>query len=233
MISRKFFLTAAVVILAPAALAAPQGVSTTRLGNGAVLAVKTDVHARQHKLDAPLYAPAGTDFDNFDTHYPNATFTPWEGYILCGAEQVDAYCNATATQMAIAFTTLPTGSQYSKGIDVALEVVDGSGGATLALYNDGGGVPGTALAGSSQHVSASTPFGTLGAIVQAPFPKRVTLANSTQYWVVVTPDSDSTVAWDDEDTDYTDTFLVASQSGAGGWANEEVNNFVPAVDAVK
>jgi len=223
----------AAAVCASAAFAGQQNISTTRLQNGALFATKLMADADERNAGGRVYTPAGTDSDNFNTKYPKATYTPWDAYILCGADQADDYCNDSATQMAMAFTTLPTGSQFSKGLDLALEVVDGSGGATVAIYNDNGGIPGTALAGSTQHVTATTAWGTLGPILQAAYAKRVAFANSTQYWVVVTPDADSTIAWDIEDTDYTDSFLSAFQSGTNAWGSDDLTAYVPAFDVVK
>jgi hypothetical protein len=231
MISRTLLLASGAVLCASAALAASVSLNITHMPNGAILATRVDI-GQQQKQAERIHTPQGTDFDNFDTKYAKAPYTPWNGYFLCGASEA-SNCGGNSNQMAMAFTALPTGSQYAKGLQLALSVVSGSGGATVALYNDGGGIPGTVVSGSSEHVAASTPFGTLGPILHATYQHHVPLANSTQYWVVVTPDSDSAVAWDIEDTDYTDTFLAAAQAGSGAWENSSLSPYVPAFDVVK
>jgi hypothetical protein len=231
MISRTLLLALAAMLGASTALAAPSGFNITRMPNGAILATRISL-AQQQKQPQRIRTPSGTDFDNFDTQYVNAPYTPWNGYFLCGASDADN-CGGNSNQLAMAFTTRPTGSQYAKGLDLALSVLSGSGGATVAIYNDDGGVPGTALSATSEHVTASTAFGTLGPILQTAYTHNVKLANSTQYWVVVTPDSDSAVAWDIEDTDYTDFYLAAAQTGTGAWEDSYLSAYVPAFDVVK
>jgi hypothetical protein len=230
MISRAFLMASAVILFASAAPGAQVPLSVSHMPNGAILASRIETGQQQHAKRVRL--PQGTDFDNFDIKYSQAPYTPWNGYLLCGAGDAGD-CGGAATEMAMAFTTLPTGSQYAKGLDVALSVVSGTGGATVAIYSDNGGAPGSALAGSSQHVTAVTPFGTLGPILQAVYQKHVALANSTQYWMVVTPDSGAALAWDIEDTDYTDSFLAAAQAGSGAWEPSSLSAYVPAFDIVK
>jgi hypothetical protein len=227
MFKRVLLTSAAVVLAGTAAIAAPSGVILKRLDNGGLLGINLNaMHSMPNR--APLHTPSKPDFSNLDLTYPNGTYIPWEAYILCGASTPTCN-NGPASQWAMGFS----GATKAAGIDVALELVSGTGGVTIALYNDSGfGYPGTAIASTVQHVTVSQSWGTMGPTVNTTF-SPVKLNASNTYWVVVTPDTDSGIAWDLEDTDFVSSYLVAIQSGTGSWGTGEFSGFVPAAEVIK
>jgi hypothetical protein len=227
---RKALLSSAALLLASsAAFAQPKNVTTVDI-NGAKLSMITGVS--QGKQQASKVRYPGAIYSNLDTKYANGTFIPWQAYIFCGP--TTSFCNNQVTNFAYPFTTGAASGQKVKGFDVALELASGTGGVTVCLESDSGGVPsGTCTTGTSVHFAASsmTGWGTFGPTLNGTFPSQ-NLSSSTQYWFVAVADTGTAVAADLEDTDFVNPGNFGEQI-SGNWYNFSTAGQLPAFAAIK
>lgn len=159
---------------------------------GALLAQNrnTDSHPKQpsNKLIAPYVdtdtglVPIFSNLGPTTTNLYNATF----GYCVTGNSQFS--CGSTEQWMAQPFT--PRANSHVETIAASLQYLGGTNKVVLALYNDVGGAPGTALA--SQEVGNVPAAGTCCRMVGVNFgAPGVAVTGGTQYWVVASADDTS------------------------------------------
>ncbi|HEY3639236.1 MAG TPA: hypothetical protein VGK90_13900, partial [Rhizomicrobium sp.] len=181
---RKMLLSSAALVLAGSSAFASPKVTTVDI-NGAKLSMITELG---HSTQQPRLHVPGATFNNLDLKYPNGTFIPWQAYLFCGS--TDADCTGPVN-FAYPFTTSGAPGQKVKGFDLALEVASGTGGVTICLETDSGGVPsGTCVAGTSTYVPNQSllGWGTFGPTVDVTF-KSKSLTSATQYWAVAVADA--------------------------------------------
>jgi hypothetical protein len=192
----------------------------------------TKISAPKH--DVTPHNFVAYDAGNFDTKYADGEFTPWYGYVLCGAGVSNSHCNNLS--FAFSFTTgataaLAKAGGYQVGLMAPASICSASS-ATVALYTNSGSVPGTVVPGTSNDLTVTTAFGTYGAPINKTFKKAVQLLTSTEYWLVVSPDAGKCIAWGSEDTDYVDSYSAAVLSGAT-WFSTSFTSIVPAFGVVR
>jgi hypothetical protein len=128
--------------------------------------------------------------------YPNATyFSIWGNTVAQGGANFPFQ-----TWVAVAFT--PAADATVTRIEVSAgRQGGGNAGFELSLYNDVGGVPGTAI--KSAHISTLFPYGQCCGFATANDPAGIPVTAGTQYWVVVsTTAQDSDIyAWAFNSTD--------------------------------
>jgi hypothetical protein len=228
---RKALLSSAALLLVSLSAFAQTRTVTTVDINGAKLSMITG--ASQGKQQASRIRTPGADFTNLDTKYPNGTYIPWDAYIFCGSA-VGVYCTNGQVSFAYPFTTAAASGQKVKGFDVALELVSGTGGVTLCLESDSGGVPsGTCTAGTNVYFpnTSLAGWGTLVPPLNGTFHSQ-NLSSSTQYWIVAVADASTAIAADVEDTDFVDPGNFGEQQG-GIWYNFSTSAYLPAFDIIK
>jgi hypothetical protein len=213
MLRQAFFLSTALISAGTAvAMAAPpfhpavhvpKGVVVSTNGPGAPIAINLNY------LSAPghvaLRAPNdGAPIINFFSKMPNAPFVSWSGQ-LAGCAFGGCY------QDAIAFT--PAISTTSKKVTLGLMAWSANSytyQADVSIYNDAGGVPGSALA--TKTVTAAPKFGPCCTLITARL--EVPLTAGTQYWIVVGPhtSTDATI-WAAQAVDYVNQYKLATNDG--------------------
>jgi hypothetical protein len=106
---------------------------------------------------------------------------------------------------------------------------------TVAIYNDGGGFPGTSLGGGTTNVTAI--FGTCCTTTATTITPNVVLTSGTQYWVVATTidtgagaNPTFTGVWSASNLGNLDGNNVGGNEAAGTWFGFSAN--VPAVEVM-
>jgi hypothetical protein len=237
--NRTILLSTTALLFGATAAFAHTDVTPVKTQNGLVLSMTTKMSAPQKVLHPDMFA--AYDLGNLNTKYVDGEFTPWEGYIMCGASATGATCNKIS--FAFPFTSGATVALAKlAGYQIAMEAPSsatcGAGttpGFNVALYNDAAGLPGTAVAGSSASLTAATAWGTYGPTVNKTLKKVLQLTVNTPYWMVVSPASKtSCTAWDVEDTDYVHSQAAAiGSTAATGWGTSSFTAFVPAFGVVR
>jgi hypothetical protein len=149
-----------------------------------------------------LPAMAGTAYDNLGSPPSYQTGSGWT--IGGSSSQVGLVEDAQL------FTSLVSGNVNE--IDVALGWVNGTNGATVSLWTDSGGAPGTEL--FSAAVSNQPQFGTTGSIITSVAVSGVSLTSGDNYFVVIEGDSTTWDAWNLNDTGAVGQL---DQNSGSGW----------------
>jgi hypothetical protein len=218
---RTAILSSVALMLAGSAASASPGNVITFDVHGVKVSILTDVARGQQQ--PRVRVPGAVEFNNLNLKYPNATFIPWQAFVF-----------GDANDFAAAFTTSTDSSQRLGGYNVALQLVTGPGGVTVCLEDDNSGVPsGNCVAGTSAYFSnAALPlWGFLSPTLNVTFPTQH-LAPSTQYWVVATPDPDTLIAWDNEDTDFVNPYTFGQEFN-GAWSSFNGVSYVPALEIIR
>ena len=130
-----------------------------------------------------LPAMAGTAYDNMGSPPSYQCCTGWT---VGGASS-----QVGLVEDAELFTSLVSGNVNE--IDVALGWVNGQNGATVSLWTDSGGAPGTEL--FSAAVSNQPTFGSTGSIITSVAVSGVSITAGDNYFVVIEGDSTTWDAW--------------------------------------
>jgi hypothetical protein len=153
---------------------------------------------------APSRAGLVTIFDNLGTAYPKGTYWCCEGASITGPK---ASPFLPEYWLAVAFT--PTADHTVTQLEVAIGLFRGKDELFLSLYNDGGGLPGTAI---KTWLKTGLPrFGTCCTIVTKTDAYGIPVTAGTQYWIVVGTkgeNADTFADWNVEDIDQEDTYTV-------------------------
>lgn len=200
MIARPGLGLAAVLLCAMAA--GPVAAATPDRGT-------SPLHAPAAKpISAPAVAPAGTVaiFSNIGRKYPNSLYFCCDGYGITGKDNI--YGDRMLWR-AEAFT--PAANHVVKRIEVGLGAVSGSTTVVIGLYDDAGGVPGTAL--KTWRVQNVPLAFTCCTLVEARSKTGIAVTGGQQYWVAVqtdNSDSDGAFTWVYNTTDQLETVPSAS-----------------------
>lgn len=136
--------------------------------------------------------------------YDNSSRYPLGVYWCCNGWTVSGSGSPTNTTYAEATPFTPSSNATVEKIAVAVGYVSGTNEVTISLNVDNGSLPGSSLA--SANVSNLPPFASCCQFEVANFATGVPVTAGTQYWVVVqttTPTSDTSAAWNDNDTNQT------------------------------
>jgi hypothetical protein len=153
-----------------------------------------------------IFSNLGSSTDAYDAN---------NGYYVSGINNV-----VTAQKQDIALPFTPKANSTVVTAKLALQYAgSGYNGATVAIYSDNGGLPGSALANATRDPKN---FGAFGSgcckLAVVWFPAGVKLTGGTQYWLVATTDKksmDSLNVWDFVWNDAVVPF--AFQQDDGGW----------------
>jgi hypothetical protein len=208
MFSRKLLVSSALVFAGAAAIVAAQNDIVLR-GNGTTVWGK---HARMTVVTEPAPSFTTTNindsglvtiFSNLAAKYPKGEYWCCSGYNVMGPAQGEQW-------MAAAFT--PGADHTVTRIEVAVGYSQGrTNGVVLSLNRDSNGVPGKAL--KTWNVSGLPRFGTCCALVVRSDRSGIPVNAGTQYWIVLSTnsnESDTVDAWNVDDTDQVDPATVAS-----------------------
>jgi len=139
--------------------------------------------ARNDAEDAGLTKIA----DNI-TRYKDSPYWGWYGYTSYGPQADGA--NGTEQWLASAFT--PTANHVATKVEIPAEYYSGTDAFDLSIYNDAGGVPGTAL--HTWHIT-NLPHAVCCSVVGGSYENGIPLTGGQQYWVVLgTSTKDPTAA---------------------------------------
>ena len=153
------------------------------------------------------------------------------GYFVSG---LDNSLNGQKQDIAIPFT--PKANSTIVQVKLPLQYYGyGYNGATVAIYSDASGLPGTALAGATRDPKNFQDFGNgCCDLAIAWFENGVKVTGGTQYWIVGTTDKksmDSVNTWDFVYNDAAGTF--AFQQDDGGWILlTQGNGYAPPAGAI-
>ncbi|HEY3639237.1 MAG TPA: hypothetical protein VGK90_13905 [Rhizomicrobium sp.] len=218
---RKAILSSVALVLASStAFALPKNVISFDLHG---VKVSVLMGASRGTQQAPLHVPGGPTFNDLDLKYPNGTYIPFVGFTF-----------GSSNNFGSAFTTGAGTGQKIAGFDVALELVSGTGGVTVCLEADTGGVPsGTCMDGTSAYFpnGSLAPWGTLAPTLNVTFP-TIKLPSSTQYWIVAAADPDTDIAWNNQDTDFVNQYTFG-EVFSGTWASFNGTGYVPALEVIR
>jgi len=148
-------------------------------------------------------ARAGVFFDDFGAGY---AYDCCSGWTVSGAGSDEG----AEVESGSLFTALISGTVSQ--IDLALSFGSGDGGATVSLWTDSGGLPGSQL--GSWGVTATEKFGNCCAVVTIPGLAAPSLTAGQSYFLVAIADDTSSEAWNWNTTGATG---VLAQEGGGGW----------------
>lgn len=133
----------------------------------------------------------------------------------------------TGSTEALAAAFTPSGDYVLTGAEAGLNSSSTGGGVVgFAVYSDDGGLPGTLLAAlqpvtlsanASEFVSTGNPS------------SAIDLLSGDQYWLVLTPGSDTSVNWDPDGTSTVSTAATNDASGASGWKTTSSDNVAFAI----
>ena len=218
------FLTTALAVSGGVAVAAPtfpttlpNGVTISK-GDGGQLIARTNAPTGRATGQQPYSLPGGhSAISSLWSREKNAPYIPFNGtLVICFISQGGA-----CWSQAQAFT--PDVSADTKSVTLPLMAASSSGHYTyqadVSIYTDAEGLPGTALATAT--VSAPAALGDCCSPVKAKL--KVSLTAGTQYWIVVAPHSSTdAVAWAEQDADFVNLGLGATNQG-GGWISFQSN----------
>jgi hypothetical protein len=171
---------------------------------------------------APSRAGLVTIFDNLGKAYPKGTYWCCEGASITGP---NASPLLPEYWLAVAFT--PTADHTVTQLEVAIGLLRGKDELFISLYNDVGGLPGTAI---KTWLKTGLPtFGTCCTIVTKTDPYGIPVSAGTQYWIVVGTkgaNADTFADWNVEDIDQSDAYTVptayyCSADKAGNCGNND------------
>lgn len=146
--------------------------------------------------------------DNFASKYKDGLYFCCEGGTITGPSFAGGY----TYEQGVPFTPKKSGSVTS--ITVGLGYVSGTNSATVAVYSDNNGVPGSELASGT--ASSMPGFGTCCTTTTAKI-SSTKLTGGTQYWVVVSASGNTWTAWNDSTTDQVDSHTYAYNYNGEGW----------------
>jgi hypothetical protein len=206
---KKTLLTLIVLALATltAFAADHKGVVVTNGGRTAIATV--------HGKSTTKYVPSSDTtviYSNLGGHYPDGVYWCCEGATISGPDSA----LGAEYWAAVAFT--PSTSTTVTRVKVAVGYVEGQTDFVLSLNEDASGIPGKAL--KTWKVSNLTnDFGDCCA-VEAKF-ASVPVTAGTQYWVVVSTESNSTLfaAWNTDDTRQLSSDAIPEASYSNGTWN--------------
>jgi len=220
MIRTALFSSLTLVLASSAAFAQPGNVVTFD-AHGVKVSILTDAGRSQQQ--PRLRVPGAAAFNDLNLKYPNGTFIPWQAFLF-----------SDSSDFGSAFTTSADAVQRLKGYNVALQLASGPGGVTVCLEADMAGVPsGTCMDGTSAYfANESLPaWGFLSPTLNVTFP-TLRLTPLTQYWIVAMPDTDTVIAWDNEDIDFVNPYTFGEVFD-GSWAAFNGTAYVPAFEVIK
>ncbi len=145
----------------------------------------------------PLYFKSKHAFAGNFSDEPNALYVPFVSYLV------------ENNQVGVSFVASKT--KKLKGIDLSLQIWEGSGQADVAIFSDVDGLPGKRLDGA-----AVTPFTAQACCALLHADVNVKVKSGQQYWVVVTPDHGLGALWQEQDSDFVSEKTDAVNTG-GGW----------------
>jgi hypothetical protein len=172
-------------------------------------AAASSIHNPAEKVPAnckPIYTNFGPSGDLYDAN---------NGYFVSG---IDNSFNAQKQDIALPFT--PKVNSTVIQVKLPLQYYGyGFNGATVSIYSDASGLPGSPLSGATKNPMNFQDFGSgCCDLAVAWFPNGVKLTGGTQYWIVGTTNTkseDSVNTWDFNFNDAAATF--AFQQDDGGW----------------
>ena len=172
--------------------------------DGRMISITNGASAPSRAQVAPSRAGLVTIFDNIGKTYPKGTYWCCEGASITGP---NASPFLPEYWLAVAFTP---GANYTvTQLEVAISLFTGKDELFLSLYNDVGGLPGTAI--KTWLMGGLPTFGTCCAIDTKSDGAGIPVTAGTQYWIVVGTtgeNSDTFADWNVEDIDQVDTYTV-------------------------
>jgi hypothetical protein len=204
MIRKALLASAALALLSSAASAASQ----------AVISKDYMTTMLPHGIQSPLPPElrSGGILDNFASKYKDGLYFCCEGGTITGPSFVGGY----SYEQAVPFT--PTATKSVTTITIGLGYVSGTNSATVALYSDNGGVPGTELASGT--ASSMPDFGSCCTTAKVKI-SSTSVTKGTQYWVVVSATGNTWTAWNYSTTDQVDEHTYAYNYDGEGWNTTE------------
>lgn len=194
-----------------ASLAAGNKPFTTLRINGATVLVGPAIRPF---VKAPAEEPGLVKiFDNLPSakKYPYGTYFCCMGTVVAGPD----YGFVAQQWWAEAFT--PSANATVTKIEVAITyMAGGTNGVNIGLYSDANGVPGTALI--SKDVTNLPPFGGCCTTMVLKDKDGIAVTAGTQYWVVLSTDSNNDEllgSWDYNSTDQVTKINQAINTGSG------------------
>jgi hypothetical protein len=122
------------------------------------------------------------------TRYKNSPYWGWYGYTSYGPQAE----GAQGTEQWLASSFIPSANHVATKVEIPAEYYTGTNAFDLSIYNDAGGVPGTAL--HTWHVK-NLPHAICCSVVGGVDKSGVALTGGQQYWVVLsTSTTDQTAA---------------------------------------
>ncbi|MGH6890357.1 MAG: choice-of-anchor R domain-containing protein [Rhizomicrobium sp.] len=151
-------------------------------------------------------------FDNL----PSARKYPYGTYFCCLATEVAGPDNGYNPQQWWAEAFTPSTNATVTKIEVAVTYMVGTNGVKIGLYSDANGVPGAALI--AKDVTNLPPFGGCCATMVLKDKDGIAATAGTQYWVVLSTDSNNDGflgSWNYNSTDQVTKINQAINTGSG------------------
>lgn len=149
-------------------------------------------------------------FNNLATKYKEGLYWCCTGATITGSQFKGGY----SYEQGIPFT--PTKNVSVTSITMGLGYVSGTNAATIALYSDSSGLPGTELASGA--VSNMPKFPTCCTTTAVTI-SSTALTAGTQYWIVVSASGTTWVAWNYSTVNTADAHTYAYNYNGDGWVS--------------
>lgn len=205
----KAVLAAVLTLAGSTALAAGQEPVTVRMNGITMLAGPAIRPFTQPPAQEPGFVAI------FDNLLPKKTY-PDGTYFCCLATAIAGPDNGYDPQQWWAEAFTPSINATVTKIEVAITYMLGTNGVNIGLYSDANGVPGTALV--SQDVSNLPSFGGCCATMALKDKEGIAVAAGTQYWVVLSTDSNNASflgSWNYNTSDEVTKINQAINTGSG------------------
>jgi len=215
MIRKALFALAALALGSSAALALPNGVVVSKDGR-----TVTVPHGVASYVHPGMHVPKGGKmlFSNIGYDYPKGLYFCCYGGTISGPTSALGFSN----WIGVAFTPANTGKITE--IELGVGYVEGTATANIGIWSDSGGVPGTEIKGADEALTQT--YG--GCCTTVTFKHKVAVTGGTQYWVVVSTDSNNSDlfgAWNFNSTDEVDGLTTSEDYNGEGWGT--AGSYVP------